>query len=1012
MTWRASAAVSLRACAASATLVVLAMRAGGAQGPLVLQDNMDALKCSLPDPASRFTGSSAPGQLFHPAESVNITLALQKGGDAGVVNCLLDLQEIGTRTPGKVVQGLAGWSDTAGHAPIVDLLGEPVVCPLAITFDDQPVKTVEVRNLPLPQRLGTYAVILTRGGQRSFLCTVARVPRPRANGTVENTPIFGEGQFMNGDLNLKTAIYGRMGIRGWRSELGWNEKEDGTVDWTKDDKLFAAARSAGCRIMVTLGGMSGWPWPFQVAQTPAAVGNKPNWDGSPYNGQSDWLCGPERYPRYGKWIEAFCQRYGEQGQGGLWGLENYNEPWEGGGISGWARDCLQYREIQKTIARAARSVDPKIRLLAASTIMNTEDKLFSDGSRVFDQYVDIFTDHYVVPCMCYGPLVAKAHGKQSMETETWFVGTEYQLPQGVAQFMAAGQARISPWHPRALFDNLPGGNDATLMPTPVVAATAAFNAFVTGKPFEKMVFKEHLPWVFQFGQDDDPDALLVMFGQLIQIGGAQDPKETLWAQVNAAGGGTMTIDNRDGLLTFYDLAGNPLHAGEQAVTLPLSILPSYIMCAKGPKAAAERLARMRIEGKRPVEILPRDFSTRLTDRNAALHVALHNCLNRQVVGTLRVQAPPEIALAAAEQPVALNAGETRVLTFAVARATPSAHNAYPCDFTFSSDAGNAEYAEIMNVAVAPRAAIAIDGNLDDWQDIPGVAVFASKDKLDPTELMRRPWLQVQGGTNEIVAGRVKLAWDASNLYLCAEVQDRTPEANAIRFAERDENAYFHTRADDDKQPFKRFLETTRVGGKKGKSLKELGRSFADVPYVYAYPPEAGMPFRRDRLQVGFDVTDDWHDLAPDTDRVPYGFHAVPDTDYEYSLYWCDGGRPALSGIAGGELWRHLAPGVPRMHDFPRQPRGPITTGAVKDARFVVKRTDAGYIYECAIPRSEIANLKFQAGTDFGFVFKIGNSGGPQSEYGHDKAVCKQNGLSLHPYWERSPSCGVRWTLIE
>ena len=993
-----------RWCAAAVSFVLLVAHASGDQGPLVLQANMDEFRCSLPDPDNRFVGSSAPGQLFQPGEPVNITLTFQKGGDVGSVNCRLDIQEIGTRTPGKVVPGMEGWSDTAGHAPIVDLIGEPVIHPLTITFDDQPVKKMEVKDLPVPQRFGTYAVILTRGQQRRFLCTVARVPAPRAYGTVENTPIFGEGQFMKGDITNKAAIYGRMGIRGWRSELGWNEKEDGTVDWTKYDALFAAARSAGCRIMVTLGGMSGWPWPFKVAQTPAAVGNKPNWDGAPYNGQSDWLCGPELYPRYEKWIAAFCRRYGEQGQGGLWGLENYNEPWEGGGISGWARDCLQYREIQKTIARAARSGDPQIRLLAASTIMNTEDKLFSDGGREFDAYVDIFTDHYVVPCMCYGPLVAKAHGKQSMETETWFVGTEYQLPQGVAQFMAAGQARISPWHPRALFDNLPGGADATLMPTPVVAATAAFNHFVTGKTFEKMVFRDHLPWVFQFGKDDDPDALLVMFGQLIQIGGAKDPKETLWAQVNEASGGTMTIDNRDGLLKFHDLSGNPLHESEKTVTLPMSICPSYITCAQGPKAAAARLGGMTIEGKRPVEILPRDFNTRLTAKTASLRVAVHNCLNRTVTGTLRVQMPQAITLVVAEQPVVLNAGETRLLTFAVARAAPDENNAYPCAFTFSSDAGNAEYEETMNVAVAPRAKITIDGNLDEWKDIPGVAVFASKDKLDSTELMRRPWLQVQGGTNEIVAGRVKLAWDENNLYLCAEVQDRTPEANAIRFADRDENAFFHTKADDDKQPFKRFLETTRVGGKNGKSLKELGRSFAEVPYVYAYPPEAGIPFRRDRLQVAFDVADDWHDLAPDTDRVPYGFHAVPDTDYEYSLYWCDDGQ--------GELWRLLAPGVPRIHDFPRQPRGPITTGAVKGARFVVKRIAAGYVYECAIPKAEISNLKFQAGTDFGFVFKIGNSGGPQPEYGHDKAVCKQNGLTLHPYWERSPSCGVRWTLVE
>ncbi|HEY8666268.1 MAG TPA: hypothetical protein VIL86_06370, partial [Tepidisphaeraceae bacterium] len=529
-----------------------------------------------------------------------------------------------------------------------------------------------------------------------------------------------------------------------------------------------------------------------------------------------------------------------------------------------------------------------------------------------------------------------------------------------------------------------------------------FNYFVTGKTFEKMVFKDHLPWVFQFGKDDDKDALLVMFGQLVVIGG-DNPKERIWSQVDSVSGGTMTIDNGDGLLKFYDLAGNPTYAGEKIIKLPMNIFPSYITCEQGPKAAAERLSQMKIEGKRPVEILPHDFNTLLTAKDATLNVVLHNCLNQKISGKLSVKAPAEITLAAGEQAVELNPGESKTIAFPVAKAAPNENNAYPCTFNFTSDVGNAEYAEAMNVAVAMKAKITVDGNLDDWKDIPSVSCFASKDKIDPTELMRRPWLQVQGGKGEVVAGRVKLAWDENNVYLCAEVQDKTPETVAPRFADRDENSYFHTKADDEIEPFKKFLETKRpdLGGK---SLKEMGHSFGEVPYIYTRSPEAGLPFRRDRLQVGFDVVDDWHDLPSDTDKVPYGYHVVPDTDYEYSMYLCGDGK--------GEVWRHLGPGVPRIADFPRQPRGKITTGAVKDATFVVKRTDTGYVYECAIPKSELAQFKLAAGTDFGFVFKIGNSGGAQPEYGHDKAVTKMNGLTLHPYWERSPSCAVRWTLRE
>src|SRR5207248_8038716 len=132
----------------------------------------------------------------------------------------------------------------------------------------------------------------------------------------------------------RAAAYARMGVRGCRYELGWNERQDGSIDWAHADALFAACEKEKVKLLITLGGHPGWTWPFGPnKQTPASV--KPNWDGNPYWGQADWLCDPKLYPRYGKWIETFCRRYWKDGKGALCGLENYNEPWEGGGISGW-----------------------------------------------------------------------------------------------------------------------------------------------------------------------------------------------------------------------------------------------------------------------------------------------------------------------------------------------------------------------------------------------------------------------------------------------------------------------------------------------------------------------------------------------------------------------------------------------------------------------------------------------------------------------------------------------------
>lgn len=981
--------------AAIAGVIMTGSCLGAEQHALVLPSNMKVLDAQMPDKANCFVGSSAPGQLFLPGEAANITLNLEKGSDAGETKLAIEIREITTRDPDRKVPASESFTDTAGAAPLINVEGKVITHPFSVTFSDKADETVEVKNLPLPERFGTYALVLVRDNQRHFLGTLCRVPKPREGGSVDTAPIFGEGQILDRPelYEARAESYFRMGVRGWRSEISWTENEKGEYDWKRLDQIFAAAEKAHEQVMITLGGSPDWSRPFHEP-TPAARWT-PQTGG--YGGTGDWVLPPALYARYGKWITALCERYHKDASGPLWGIDNYNEPWEGGGISGWARDMIQYRALQKLIAESAHKVSPDIKMLAASSIMNTEDKLYPDGNTEFDKYVDIFTDHYVVPPMCYGPLVAAAHGKQSMETETWFVNSEYLLPQGVAQFMACGQRHLAPWHPRVLWDNVPGTKDEYLIPAPVVAASAAFNYFVTGKTFEKLVFRDHLPWVYQFGKDDDKDALLIVFGQLLPISG-DDPKDRLWSQVDNAPGGTITIDNADGLLQFFDLAGNPSHVGEAKVVLPMSIFPTYVKCKDGPVAAAGRIKAAKIDGKRPVEILPHDFTQPIAKKPPVV-VELHNCLNREITGKLSAKPEEGIKLESSEQAVKLAAGERKTLQFAVASATASPANAYPVAFHFASDAGEAGYAETMNCLVIPKRTINVDGNLDDWKDMPGVTVRAVKQKVESTELMRRPWLDMKDHEPEGNYAEFKLAWDEHYLYVCARVNDPKQQTVGLApMAGRDENAYFHSAASDTQSPYKEFLE------------KHPGHSFAEVPYVYCDSPEKPknpalpyIPFRRDRIQIALDVAPGWHDLQSDTDRVPEGFHAVPDTDYEYALY------PTTQG---SELWRMLAPGLPRIHDWPHQPRGQRTTGVVPSAKHVVRREGNAYIYELAIPAEELADMKLAAGTSVGLMLRAAEENGLNIDFGPQKAVTKTNGLTMHPYWERKSNAAVRWTLRE
>ncbi len=967
---------------------------------LVHPQNMERLDCAMPDETNRFVASSAPGQIFFADEPVHVTLAFKAAAPG---THAIEIREIAQRRPDPGDAKITGLDDF-GPPDLVAPFGEPIRHPLAAVVA---TNRFEVRDLPVPARFGTYALVLCRDRTRTFLGTVARVPRPNPAATVDNTLILGEGLFFRGApkdpaelYDARAAIYARMGVKGVRCELGWNEDEAGKADWAPMDRLFQAAETHGVKILATLGGTPPWTWPFAPNQTPAACAT--NWDGNPYSGRADWMPDPKHDARYGKWITEFCRRYGKEGKGALWGVEHYNEPWEGGGISGWAGDLPRYRALMKLLANSAREASRDIPLFAASSIMNTEDKFFSEGAREYDAFVDVFTDHYVRPCLSYGPLAAAAHGKVSMETESWMVNSEYRLPLGVCLFVATGQRHINPWHPRALFDRVPGARERYLIPTPTVVATAAFNALTAGKPFQRIVFREHLPWVFQFGADDDPAGLLVMFGQLLGIGArspAQNAAERPWAQVEAAEGGTITLRNDDGLLQFLDLAGNPAWAGQKSVEIPLTYLPTYVRCAKGPAAAAARLREAVIRGKRPVEILPLDFSAPVGSPAVRLRVKVHNCLPQKITGTLAVK-----ELGATSAAVSLAPGETRLLEFPAAALKPDPANRYPMEFAFKSDAGEALYQETLNAAIAPRRAVTVDGDLAEWEGVPGIMLAARTEKMDAAELARMPWLDARDKLPDGTFVEMKMAWDAENLFLALRVNDPTPQTDKPRRATANEEDWFHSASSDLLEPYAGWLAKTK--GKDGRSLKEAGRSFAEVPWVYRRKPTPLLAYEGDRVQFALDVRDDWHDLAPNTDRIPLGFSAVPDSDYEYSAYLCADGQ--------GELWRLLAPGMPRVHGFPRQPKpakGPAP-GAVDGAKIAIRQEGAVRVYEIALPRAEIPDLKLQAGTDFGFVFQVGNHQGPKIDYGEGKAACKLNGLTLHPYYLASPNCGIRWTLIE
>ena len=128
-----------------------------AENIMIQEDNMKELNCSLPNEQYRLLRTNAPGQVFVGDGKVDLKFAFKKGNSAGRVPFSIEIQEIGTRTPGRVVAGMTGWTDTSGKAPRFDVIGVPVKHEFTVDFRGEEV-TFELQDLPVPQRFGTYVV--------------------------------------------------------------------------------------------------------------------------------------------------------------------------------------------------------------------------------------------------------------------------------------------------------------------------------------------------------------------------------------------------------------------------------------------------------------------------------------------------------------------------------------------------------------------------------------------------------------------------------------------------------------------------------------------------------------------------------------------------------------------------------------------------------------------------------------------------------------------------------------
>lgn len=827
---------------------------------------------------------------------------------------------------------------------------------------------------------GGYALIFDLGERgRAFAGTCVRVPSPDPGR--EWLPTYAMDLGWPHEMSpVVFNVFKRLGVKGARTEGGYNTIRDAHVDWAMENDLTLML-TVGCggtpREQMPLG--RGRPW------------LKPNGEMiERIKEDLAWL--PSFDPEFKRYLKDVLVKHGWP-KGPINAVELWNEPWEGVSISGWGADIPRYREIYKVMAEAVlearQQAGIKVLIGGACSSANTRDKLFCDGSDTFLPWLDFVSIHYQ-PLAADPALEPKWMNRQGeygrvkvWDTESWVANSDDRVAAVIASMRAMGQDRAAGIYAGNIFGSqkpkINGQEYAVAQVWAPGAAVAACQKFIGQRAFKEILFKNGLPWVFVFdglparvgGQRTGPvnpdDGTVVVVGDL---GASYDKNRTLFRSIGLAPDARMELPDQGGKFILHDFYANPLPAPAGRITLPLNGLGYFLRSDGTPGSFAKLLTALRqakTTGLEPVEIIARDLTTPIAAK-PKLRFKVTNVLNRRISGQLSVQIEG-LTLQPADQPVALAGHESKEFSVTVTAGSATADNNYKLLATFDAGAdGTKKHAELMHVNLIARRTITPDGNLDDWQGvIPQTS--AQTVRTSDTEKAYLPFLNWdrQGGGGAVTAW---LAQDDQYFYFAAKV----PSLDGLpRFETRPDDDYFYP-----EKVLSKGQELTWPAGVRRFSYRKN----------FEVPSGNG----QHNVQIAFNVIPPGQKphLTCPAGTMP-GFCAYFDTDYEFAL-----NKVGDQYGGGTEIFCLQRPGMMRKHFFPRQPMAPLDGGPVKgNAKLVVRDN----LLECALPWSVLPEVKarLDAGQTVKFSFRVNNGSGA-FELAVGRSVSKDNCLSFHNDW--------------
>lgn len=678
------------------------------------------------------------------------------------------------------------------------------------TFDLDVRACADVKlDLPLPEKLGTYALFLERAdtGTRLFVASFARLLRASLEP--------GQSEYRVCMDQDDPAVIARLRTPSNRMAMPFipSYEPNAEKEYAKFGEKLRQIGETGYPICVEFGAGPDHGKYMPLGRTRPHLTP----DGVMLETKSDYVWLPEYDAEFAARVKWVVANYGYP-KGPVNALMLWNEPWAGMSISGWGADDLRYREIYETMCRAAEEAmaeNPGVKVLLGGTdsSSNTFDKLFGDGDLKFLKWLDFMSLHY----QGLGPsnpryLRDREHPNgrtRFWDTESWVANTPDRVPAVLAAMLAAGHDRLVGIQGNAVVASplnslirTADGKDtrrAFFQAWPAAPALAAFQDFVGNRDFVGVAWKG-LPWIYEFQGKDAEDFVCIVCGD---IGPAIDGKNRIgevpfWT-VRGNGEkteGTLTLADGRGL-ALYDACGNVIARGEagRPLTLKLDDNGVYLRTDGSAGSAARLRAALQsahLTGLPTVVPALRD-SLRPIGAGAVFAAELFNPLNREVAGKITVEMPG--LTLAYEANVVLKPQETRRVPLTVTAGAARADNTYPCRLVFRPQGGREQVLmEKLHVNTIAARTPVVDGKIGaDWEGaIPQVVEVGA----GGATMMEKAWLPMLKLDEAVKAtGAAKaelyLAADETAFHFAARVHDATPDAGMKRFETRDEEADFY-----------------------------------------------------------------------------------------------------------------------------------------------------------------------------------------------------------------------------